>query len=322
MVGIRESRVEPDPAAVATMASSGDESIWMRRFQRHVGIDYSGAEAPETPIPGVRVYVSEPDGDPAEVPGPHGRDRRWSRRTLAAWLEAVLQDEVPTIVGIDHALSFPVAYFERHRIPCDWDVFLEDFRRHWPTDREGCRIRDLRRDRASSAFGRLGETRWRREADLLCRAKSVFHFGVPGSVASSTHAGLPWILLLRRTHGLRVHFWPFDGWAPPEGTSVIAEAYPALYPGDPRDAAIERHLDEHRRDARRVARWLADADADGSLPRQLRPDLSEEVLQAARTEGWILGVHASTARWPLPPLGRRPTKPGSAFRGFTSALKE
>ena len=268
----------------------------MQRFQRHVGIDYSGAEAPETPIPGLRVSVSESGQPPVEVPGPHGKDRRWSRRDLAGWLEALLREEIPTIVGIDHALSFPLAYFERHGLARDWDAFLVDFRRHWPTDVDGCRVRDLRSEVGSASRARTGETRWRREADRLCRAKSVFHFGVPGSVAASTHTGLPWILRLRQTLGTRLHGWPYDGWNPPVGASVIAEAYPAIYPVDPKEAELEAGLDEHRRDARRVARWLAAADTDGTLLRHLRPELTDDVLQAARIEGWILGVHATTAR--------------------------
>ncbi len=267
----------------------------MQRFQRHVGIDYSGAEAPETPIPGLRVSVSESGKLPVEVPGPHGKDRRWSRRDLAGWLEALLREETPTIVGIDHALSFPLAYFERHGLARDWDAFLVDFQRHWPTDVDGCRIRDLRSEVGSTTRARTGETRWRREADRLCRAKSVFHFGVPGSVAASTHTGLPWILRLRRTLGTRFHCWPYDGWNPPIGASVIAEAYPAIYPGDPKETALEDGLDEHRRDARRVARWLAAADTDDSLLRHLQPELNGDLIQAARTEGWILGVHPSQA---------------------------
>ncbi len=51
------------------------------------------------------------------------------------------------------------------------------------------------------------------------RAKSVFHFDVPGSVAESTQAALPWLRLIRRLRlGARVHFWPFDGWDFPAAT--------------------------------------------------------------------------------------------------------
>jgi len=59
----------------------------------------------------------------------------------------------------------------------------------------------------------------------------VFHFDVPGSVAKSTHAGLPWLRFIRQRLGPRVHFWPFDGWDIPPGRSAIAEVYPALWSG-------------------------------------------------------------------------------------------
>lgn len=37
-------------------------------------------------------------------------------------------------LGMDHAVSFPLRYFEVHRLPPDWPAFLDDFQRHWPTD--------------------------------------------------------------------------------------------------------------------------------------------------------------------------------------------
>lgn len=81
-----------------------------------------------------------------------------------------------------------------------------------------------------NAAARSGDSRWRRLTELRARtAKSVFHFDVPGAVAKSTHAGLPWLRYLRQHLGSRVHFWPFDGWQIPPNTSVIAEVYPALW---------------------------------------------------------------------------------------------
>jgi hypothetical protein len=53
--------------------------------------------------------------------------------------------------------------------------------------------------------------------EVRAGAKSVFHFDVPGSVAKSTHAGLPWLRYIR-LHVPTVHFWPFDGWGCPDGS--------------------------------------------------------------------------------------------------------
>ena len=76
---------------------------------------------------------------------------------------------------------------------------------------------------------RAGNSRWRRLCEQRCRAKSVFHFDVQGSVAKSTHAGLPWLRMLRCRLGERVHFWPFDGWDLAPGRSVVAEIYRSLW---------------------------------------------------------------------------------------------
>lgn len=45
-----------------------------------------------------------------------------------------LAEETPTLVGIDHGFSFPLAYFPAHGLALDWPAFLDDFQRDWPTD--------------------------------------------------------------------------------------------------------------------------------------------------------------------------------------------
>ena len=52
----------------------------------------------------------------------------WTRRGLAEWLCPELGADSPTLVGIDHGFSFPIAYFDRHRLPRDWPGFLVDLR--------------------------------------------------------------------------------------------------------------------------------------------------------------------------------------------------
>jgi hypothetical protein len=114
----------------------------------------------------------------------------------------------------------------------------------------------------------------------------VFHFDVPGSVAKSTHAGLPWLRHIRLKAGDRIHFWPFDGWDIPAGRSAIVEVYPALWRcGFRREA---RTADQH--DAYSVAAWMRDADINGSLRRCFDPILDREERAASSIEGWILGV--------------------------------
>jgi hypothetical protein len=129
--------------------------------------------------------------------------------------------------------------------------------------------------------------RWRRLTEERAgSAKSVFHFDVQGSVAKSTHAGIPWLRFIRQKLGERVHFWPFDGWDVPARRSAIAEVYPSLWS---RTFAREaRNPDQH--DAYCIAAWLSRADRDGSLVAYLRPDLTPRERAVAQVEGWILGV--------------------------------
>jgi hypothetical protein len=117
-------------------------------------------------------------------------------------------------------------------------------------------------------------------------AKSVFHFGVPGSVAKSTHAGIPWLRFLRTRVRDRIHFWPFDGWTVPPGKSAVVEAYPALWSRSfPRN-----RRDSHQQDAYSVAAWLSRSDRDGSLKKFLSPGLTVHERNLAEIEGWILGI--------------------------------
>ncbi|MGB8031406.1 MAG: hypothetical protein WCF30_17275 [Terracidiphilus sp.] len=40
----------------------------MAQFTRYIGIDYSGAETPESSCKGLRVYMAEGTGTPVQVP--------------------------------------------------------------------------------------------------------------------------------------------------------------------------------------------------------------------------------------------------------------
>ncbi len=46
-------------------------------------------------------------------------------------------------IGIDHAFSFPVTYFERYRLG-SWPAFLVDFAAHWPTDEDHTNVDFIR----------------------------------------------------------------------------------------------------------------------------------------------------------------------------------
>jgi hypothetical protein len=255
-------------------------------FERYIGIDYSGAETPASSLRGLRVYAAHHVNAPQEIPPPPSPRKYWSRRGIAEWLVAKLAEGTPTLVGIDHGFSFPVQYFEQHGLPLDWPSFLDDFQRHWPTD-EDIYVDFVRDGSAGNAAARSGNARWRRVTELRARtAKSVFQFDVQGSVAKSTHAGIPWLRYIRQHTTDRVHFWPFDGWSLPPNRSVVVEVYPALWS---RTFPSEgRTPDQH--DAFAIAKWLQGVDAEGSLETYFHPTLEPDKRTKAEIEGWILGV--------------------------------
>jgi hypothetical protein len=259
------------------------------RFARVIGIDYSGAQTAESNLPGLRIYVASPGPMPAEVLPPESPRKYWTRRAIAEWLVTQLGAGAPMLVGIDHAFSFPLRYFEAHGLKPDWQSFLDDFKRHWPTDAPHTYVDFVREGVCGNGAARMGNSRWRRLVDERARAKSVFHFDFPGSVAKSTHAGLPWLRYLRQQLGTRVHFWPFDGWTIPAGRSVIAEAYPSLWN---REVSPEtRTRDQH--DAYCIAVSLARANRHGNLAAYFAPELTAPERARAEVEGWILGLPAS-----------------------------
>ena len=260
----------------------------MTQFGRYVGIDYSGAETPTSSLSGLRVYEADIEHHPFEVyPAPSFR-KYWTRRGIAEWLAEQLLKPIPTIVGIDHAFSFPMQYFEQHGLPRNWYVFLEDFRHHWPTQEDHVYVDFVRDEVCGSGPLRMGDACWLRLTEQwTAAAKSVFRFDVQGAVAKSTHAGLPWLLFLKEHCGDRIHFWPFDGWDIPHGKSALVEVYPSLW--------IRRFPNDGRRTgdqqaALAVSAWLQRADRDGSLATFYHPPLEPNEKLVAQMEGWILGV--------------------------------
>ncbi len=254
-------------------------------FDRYIGIDYSGAETPSSSLIGLRMYVADRVSLPVEIPPPLSPRKWWSRREMAERLVELLSEGTPTLVGIDHAFSFPLLYFNKYQLPLDWEAFLDDFQLHWPTDDEHVYVDFVREGVHGNGVARTGKSTWRRITEIRARrAKSVFHFDVPGSVAKSTHSGLPWLRYIRSRTS--VHVWPFDGWHIPAGQSAIAEVYPALwsksFPSEGRNG--------HQQDAYSIAAWLRRADMDGYLGRFFEFDLEEKERKVAEIEGWILGV--------------------------------
>ena len=255
-------------------------------FVRYIGIDYSGAETPTASLKGLRVYLADGDAPPVEVPPPPSPAQILDPQGLAEWLVERLAEDAPDAGRHRSRLFVSAAVFRSA-----WaGARLAGLPRRFPAplaDRRGSIYVDFVRDGMhGNGAARMGNARWRRLTEQRAGgAKSVFHFDVQGSVAKSTHAGIPWLRFIRQRLGARVHFWPFDGWDIPAGRSAIAEVYPALWS---RGFANEgRTGDQH--DAFSIAAWLSRADRDGSLAAFLNPDLSPPERTLAQVEGWISG---------------------------------
>ena len=256
-------------------------------FQRYIGIDYSGAQTSDSGLAGLRIYVASASNEPTEIIQPVVGRKHWTRRAVAEWLCEELAKDIPTLVGIDHGFSFPFAYFEKYSIPLNWPTFLDDFQQHWPTDNRNTYVDFVREGLCGQSSCRTGDASWLRLTEKwTSTAKSVFLFDVQGSVAKSTHTGLPWLRYLRNECRRTIFFWPFDGWDIPLNVSVIAEVYPSLWmrrlPREDRD--------NDRQAAYAVATWLQRADHDGSLTQFFHPPFTEDERKIAAIEGWILGV--------------------------------
>jgi hypothetical protein len=207
--------------------------------------------------------------------------RNWTRQEVAWHCRRALESGERVIIGIDHGFSFPQSYMRRYGLS-SWDAFLRDFQDHWPTAGADTYVEPLREGnprRGDPSELRLCE-RW------TATTKSVFRFDVQGSVAKSTHAGLPWLAWLRATVRAPVRFWPFDGFEVPQGQPLVAEVYPSLFRR--RYPSAGRSPDEH--DAWSVAAWMREFDHRGALARYLDPPLTPEERRQATLEGWILGV--------------------------------
>ena len=259
----------------------------MTLFRDYIGIDYSGAQTPMASLKGLRVYVAEGDEKPREVMPPLSPRRYWTRRGVAEWLCERLRGTDPTMVGIDHGFSFPLAYFKQYELSGGWDQFLEDFCSHWPTDGEHIYVDFVLNGGHGNGAARMGNPRWLRLTEKRTRtATSVFRYHGQGCVGKSSHSGIPWLRFIRKELGSKVHFWPFDGWNPPDGVHVIAEVYPALWK---HRYAVES-LTPDQQDAFAVCRWFQETDAKNDLGRWFQPSLSAVDLATANIEGWILGV--------------------------------
>ena len=256
----------------------------MRLFETYVGIDYSGAKKTVSRNKGLRVFKAAADADPVGVKSPAGKRLNWTRKEIAHWCLDQLKREELVIIGLDHGFSFPMGYMKRYQIT-SWDQFLDDFQKHWPTDRDDGSVEALRK--ANKRTGK--HTEFRLTENWAASTQSVFKLDGAGTVGKSTHCGIPWLRFIRRhtDDRSRPHFWPFDGFDLPPNRSVIAEIFPSLF----RRRYPRRYPTADEHDAMCVAWWLKDMDARGRLSTYFNPPLTAVEREIASLEGWILGIY-------------------------------
>lgn len=246
----------------------------MMRFEKYIGIDYSGAGKPTHGHKGLQVYLGDAADDPIILKPPTGT--RWSRWSITTWLVEQIASSSRVVAGIDHGFSLPQEQFYGATI---WPAFLQAFTDEWNSDERQIRkVQIEKRHKADRKALRLTEN-W------TSSAKSVFNTNGPG-VSLSTFAGIPWLYRIRQKLGDTVHFWPFDGWVIPDGRSAIVEVYPAIFKN--RYPSEGRNGDEQ--DAYATARWLMESDQRGILDQYLHPPLTKDERKQAELEGWILGI--------------------------------
>jgi hypothetical protein len=100
----------------------------MPAFAQYVGIDYSGAQSPTASLKGLRIYAADRASPPVEVIPPPSARKYWTRRGIAEWL---VERPVATTASL---FRFDIS--RRTACKLDWPNFLDDFQRHWPTDRD------------------------------------------------------------------------------------------------------------------------------------------------------------------------------------------
>lgn len=260
----------------------------MPKFSIHLGVDYSGQNTPQTRTSAIQVYSAQDQHKPKRV-APVNLSRptvkNWCRKELADWLFDLVGSNQTFILGLDHGFSFPVSFLSQHQIT-NWTNLLERFSAVWPTNEASVTVDSIRETLPQNSPWLGSATELRLTERWTSSAKSVFQFDVQGSVAKSTHAGIPWLYQLKLKYDHKIHFWPFDGWEVPHGYSVIAEVYPSIFRN--RYSRGNRTVDQQ--DAYCVARWLQEMDNAKQLSRYLDPPLNSEQRKIARLEGWILGI--------------------------------
>ena len=236
---------------------------------RVIGIDYSGAATDDTPLAGLAAWMASTSRvmpvTRTQEPGPA---RSWSRNALTERLAQEMESGACLVV-IDHAFAYSAEALDKLKVRA-WDDLPGRL------DRLGS---------LSALRDRVGHVAGWRLADLAAPGtQDPLGVRTFRPVSHSTFHG---IRQLGRLRGLAdFHLWPFDGWRPKSGRSVVAEGFPNLLRRRVATTAATR--DE--RDAEALARFFWQRWRGKVLGQLFEPALTGTEKAPARREGWILGV--------------------------------
>ncbi|MFT4149332.1 MAG: molybdopterin-guanine dinucleotide biosynthesis protein B [Paracoccaceae bacterium] len=289
-----------DPAAVADFILR--ETGLMPVFDKVAIVDWSAAASPSPARPSadaIWIGIAAAEG----VSTQYLRTRAEAEAVLAALIETERSAGRRLLIGFDFPMGYPAGFAARLTGAADaravWRWLAGQIvdgpanannrfevaaaiNRHlggtpfWGRP-AGLTVPDLP-DRKTGGYAALGLTEKRAAERLLPGSQPVWKLYTTGSVGGQSLTGLPMIHRLARMAGVAV--WPFD--APPAPV-VLAEVWPSLLA----DAVRRRMTPGTIRDQVQVtvlARALWRLDRQGGMAALL------EVPEAAREEGWVLGL--------------------------------
>ena len=238
-------------------------------YEWHLGI---GVSLPMLvpPLKRVEVFAADFEVSPSPVrPAPWEEQDGWTLESVTDWLVRLVQSDISFIAGINHRLSFPTAFCNDRNLHSWVDVLEASL-----TDASPCR-----------SFRGFPDNRRQTEQwgnSLTC----MFTKRIDNLYADARLFDLKWLKLLRDQTFGKLHIWPFDGWTPSPGQSVLVECY-APCNGIAFPDCYERAGEQN---AYMMTKWLARLDGKNMMADYLCPHLPENVCKDAGMEGWILGV--------------------------------
>ena len=294
-------------------------------FDAFVMVDWSAANVPRTGRDSIWICWHDSAGERLVNPA----TRHQAKALLADWLTEPLARGERVLIGFDFPFGYPAGFAARLGLSGPpWRAVWEEIARLVSDDERnfnnrfdvaaamnerisgdkfpfwGCpahSVRDYLGPKHHRSHEQNGLAERRLIDEYMIGAQPCWKLLGAGSVGGQVLTGIPVVRALREDPRCRdgARIWPFETGlrAPPDGTLIMAEVYPSLWPvspgaGEAKDAA----------QVRTVARHFAALDRDGALAELFAGDRDLTREQRGRVEAeeaWTLGVTARAQR-PIP----------------------